>query len=454
MLRTLELIDVGPAPRLRIDLGSRLNVFAGDNGLGKSFVLEILWWALSGTWAGQPGWPRLDAKTPEIAVEVERTLASSFLDERSTNVESDGAVLRLKSGFDFSRQEWSNFPFHFSREPAPTLVFFARSDGSFGVWDPARNHYKLRPQGKIGINDVEAASNPATFRRPPAYQFSGRDLWDGLEDHDKTLCNGLIRDWVSWQQKQPLGAEGGEFDLLTKVLRELSPHPESVIRPTAPLRVFVDDTREFPTIDFGYGSVPVIHASAGMRRVLALAYLVVWSWHEHVAACRLLRREPVERVVFLMDEIENHLHPSWQRRIVGALMTVLNGLSPAMKSQVFLTTHAPLVMASLEPLFEPEQDKLFVFDLDTKSRSVSLEELPWAKQGDATDWLTSPTFDLRQARSIEAEKVIEDAEALMLGNEPAGLKTRRTIDAELRRVLPGDDPFWPRWIGAGEEPAA
>ena len=30
MLRTLELVDVGPAPRMKIDFGERLNVFAGD----------------------------------------------------------------------------------------------------------------------------------------------------------------------------------------------------------------------------------------------------------------------------------------------------------------------------------------------------------------------------------------------------------------------------------------
>jgi hypothetical protein len=30
-----------------------------------------------------------------------------------------------------------------------------------------------------------------------------------------------------------------------------------------------------------YGPVPVTQAAAGMRRVLALAYLLVWTWEEH-----------------------------------------------------------------------------------------------------------------------------------------------------------------------------
>lgn len=457
MLRSAELIDVGPASRLKIDLGSRLNVFAGDNGLGKSIVLEILWWTLTGTWAQLPAWPRAGSVTPEIAVEIDRIAGETFLDVAGRD---DVAVaadsLRLCSRFDFAKQEWENFPLHYSREPLPTLVLFARANGSFAVWDPARNHYKQRPQGRWGISDVETSANPALLRRPPAYVFDSNTLWDGLEAHGKTLCNGLIRDWVSWQQK-PAGGEEREFDMLARMLAALSPHPDApgeIIRPGAPVRVFVDDTRDFPTIDFGYGDIPVIHASAGMRRILALAYLVVWTWREHVAASRLLRREPVDRIVFLMDEVENHLHPAWQRRITGAIVNVLEGLSPAMRVQAALTTHAPLVLAALEPIFDPERDRFFVFDLNPATRTVSLEEKPWVKHGDATDWLTSPAFNMVEARSVEAEIAIEDAEALMRGDEPATFKTRGAIDAELHRVLSDDDVFWARWIGAGGEPRA
>jgi len=162
----------------------------------------------------------------------------------------------------------------------------------------------------------------------------------------------------------------------------------------------------------------------------------------------------VNQIVFMMDEVENHLHPTWQRRIVPALLTVLSGLAPSMQVQALLTTHAPLVLASLEPLFDPEQDRFFLFDLDAGTGTVTLAEAPWAKQGDAVDWLTSPAFKLEQARSVEAERAIEDAEALMRGSEPSAFKTRAAIDAELHRVLGGDDPFWARWIGGGAQPAS
>jgi hypothetical protein len=285
------------------------------------------------------------------------------------DVEFMDAAARLRSKFDFDKQEWANLPLHFAEAPLPAMVIFVRADGSFAVWDPARNHYKLRPG--------EVAANPALLRRPPVYIFGTKDLWNGLEDHGKVLCNGLIRDWVSWQQKAaPGGAEESEFDRLRRILVLLSPHPDrpkEILRPGHPWRVFVDDTRDFPTIDAGYGPVPVIHVSAGMRRILGLAYLIVWSWREHLAASRLLRRPPVNHVVFMMDEVESHLHPTWQRRIGRALLTVLEGLAPSMRVQALLTTHAPLVLASLEPLFDAGQDRFFVFELDAETGTVTLD---------------------------------------------------------------------------------
>jgi hypothetical protein len=348
---------------------------------------------------------------------------------------------RLRSKFNFVDQMWSALgPLQYSARPIPSIVVYARADGGFAVWDPARNHHWLRRGGDV--------ANPNGVRRSQFYSFSAESLWNGLEVHGKTLCNGLIRDWVSWQ-RQPDPTNEGEspFSLLRSTLAALSPHSNDEherIRPGQPVRLFIDDSREFPTIDFGYGSIPVIHASAGMQRILGLAYLLVWAWREHIEASKLLRKEPVSQILFLMDEVETHLHPQWQRRLVPSILKVFEGLRSSMQAQLFLTTHAPLVLASLEPLFNPQIDKSFVFDL--KNGSVQLNELPWFKRGDAVDWLTSDAFQLEQARSIEAEMAIEDAERFMRGEEPKLHKTRDEIDRELHRVLGGDDIFWPRWI--------
>ncbi len=46
--------------------------------------------------------------------------------------------------------------------------------------------------------------------------------------------------------------------------------------------------------------------------------------------------------ILLIDEIENHLHPTWQRRVIPAL------LEHFPKLQIFATTHSPFVVAGLK----------------------------------------------------------------------------------------------------------
>ena len=71
MLRALHLKDVGPAARFDLERGERLNVLTGDNGLGKSFILDVAWWALTGTWVKRPVLPRRGKEeTAEMRAEV------------------------------------------------------------------------------------------------------------------------------------------------------------------------------------------------------------------------------------------------------------------------------------------------------------------------------------------------------------------------------------------------
>ena len=50
MLERLELENVGPAPEMMLNLAPRMNLITGDNGLGKSFLLDVAWWALTRKW--------------------------------------------------------------------------------------------------------------------------------------------------------------------------------------------------------------------------------------------------------------------------------------------------------------------------------------------------------------------------------------------------------------------
>ena len=412
MLESLKFENVGPAPSLEIDFKERLNFLAGDNGLGKTFLLDVAWWALTRTWARLPVVPHLPPAMPSIRYQYQTKTEAPFV---------------FSSTFDRESEEWS---IKQGCPPIPGLVIYAQVDGGFSVWDPARNYWKK--------DDPE---------RPRSYLFTAQQVWEGND-----LCEGLIRDWASWQRE-----DGEAFAQLKSVLRALSSSHIEQLEPGPLRKISLDDPKRYPTLKMPYGQdVALIHASAGMRRVVAMAYLLVWTWQEHLDACKLRGDTPAKEIILLIDEVEAHLHPQWQRRVVPALLDVMETLTGEhdAKTQLIAATHSPLVLASIEPLFDEDRDGLFLLDIkplrdEPKEQRVTLKEQPWAKQGDIVNWLVSDTFGLQQGRSLDAEKAIEAAEAWMRDDKnalPKNLNTENDIHAELKRTLAGHDSFWPRWI--------
>ncbi len=414
MLKELHLENVGPAPKFDVEFGPRLNLFTGDNGLGKTFLLDIAWWALTNTWINGP----VRGQRPKGV-------------EPCISFRLSGSRKLWQSRFAFADQFW---PRDLTSLPKSGLVIYMRVDDGFSVWDSARTPSIIK-QEKL------------QFLLDPSYDFTLDTLWNGLRVEDRLLCNGLIADWVKWQY-QPEQNETSPFQLLKRVIEQLSPHPDEWMKPGKPTRISIKDVRDIPTVDLPYGNVPITDISAGMKRILSLAYLLIWTWYEHIQASALRNQEPANKLVLLIDEVESHLHPQWQRSLLPTILELGKIIQPRLKTQIIAATHSPLVMASVEPYFKETQDRLFLLELE--ERNVTLNQMPWAKQGDAINWLTSETFGLKQARSREAEAAIEAAEALMRNEDmsayPRRLRSRKQIDKALRTLLPGHDPFWPRWL--------
>lgn len=428
MLKNLHIKHVGPAPELELEFGRRLNLLTGDNGLGKSFLLDIAWWALTRRWPAELN-PRLASGYMARPKPGAKASIDFSFSTKSNRTES------YHSTFDRKEQAWTG---RAGRPANPGLVLYAQVDGSFAVWDPARNYWQKK--GNIDVQD-----------RPPAYVFSPKEVWDGLQgENGEWLCNGLIRDWASWQREAKL-----EFDLLESSINDLSPAYHETLSVGPLTRISLSDVRDIPTIVTDYGEeTPIIFASAGVRRIITLAYLLVWTWVEHYKACGLLDEEHAFQVIFLIDEIEAHLHPRWQRSIISSLLNLVAVFAQPLKPgkqpqiQIITATHSPLVMASVEPLFDSKQDAWF--DLDLEDSQVVLTRRDFQRHGGASSWLMSEAFDLKSERSIEAEQVLEEAAVAM--SDPNFTKAQaKKLHKKLLGVLGDTDPFWVRWRFVAEK---
>ncbi len=412
LLRSLEIHQIGPAASFRYEPGDRLNIVTGDNSLGKTFLLDIIWWSLTGNWCKYQALPRMDVpkQKPKISFEV--------------------SVGPRKIQPVIAEYAWRNQKWHTTskRESVAGLVVYSRFDGAYAVWDPAR---------------VELENDSGAIKE---VIFSPSDVWDGVRSTgprgtEQWLCNGLILDWVRWQTS---GEDYQErFDALVACLAALSPAEHEPLTPGKPLRRFPLGARETPTLALPYGEVPIQLASAGIQRVVALAYILVWAWHEHMALVAAMRTQPQRRIVLLIDEVEAHLHPRWQRVMVPALMDVVGKLSEEASAQIHLATHSPMILASAEPVFDEAHDKLF--HLRLQGTDVTLDELPFVKRGRSDFWLLSDVFGLDHPRSVPASRAIEDAKNLQMVELP-DVSSVAEVHSRLVEHLAPDDEFWPRWI--------
>ncbi|HSK01994.1 MAG TPA: ATP-binding protein [Kofleriaceae bacterium] len=425
MLHSLHLKNVGPAPEMRMDLAPRLNLITGDNGLGKSFLLDVAWWALTRRWP----------------IELNRKMTSGYVARPrdpgkkasiSLKVTSKSGVVEYTSQYAPRDEAWTGKA---GRPWNPGLVIYAHADGSFSVWDPARNYWKKR--GNIDVQE-----------RLPGYVFSPKEVWDELkvdvDGRETIVCNGLIRDWASWIREK-----GEDAALMEDILGALSPseEPDDLLRPGPLVRVSIDDPRDIPSLRTAYAeSVPILHASAGVRRITALAYMLLWSWREHGIAAERLGERRTSRVVMLIDEIEAHLHPRWQRSILRSVLNLAGSLHKLATVQLIAATHSPLVLASAEPLFDSDQDAWFDLDLEKakSGRFAMLRKREFVRQGDASAWLRSVAFDLKEARSLEAEQAISSALELAKSPRPSKAEIER-VEGMLRGSLGDTDRFWMRW---------
>lgn len=116
------------------------------------------------------------------------------------------------------------------------------------------------------------------------------------------------------------------------------------------------------------------------------------------------------RGIVMVDEIDLHLHPEWQRTVVPVLANALPNI------QFIFTTHSPLVVGSLT------SQNLFVLALEDDATVI--KRLPEKVQGKSAEQiLLSPYFGLESTRAAStAAQLNELARNAVTGNTDAALE--------------------------------
>jgi hypothetical protein len=147
----------------------------------------------------------------------------------------------------------------------------------------------------------------------------------------------------------------------------------------------------------GHLTVPLRTFSQGTLSTVAWVGTLVRRLIDRFGDAEDLAHTPA---LVIVDELDAHLHPEWQRHIAPRLREALP------RVQVIATTHSPLIVGSLEP------GEVVTLHRNAHGDGRAVHP-PRFRGWRADQILTSPAFGLDTSRDAESERAVEQYEELL-----------------------------------------
>lgn len=139
-----------------------------------------------------------------------------------------------------------------------------------------------------------------------------------------------------------------------------------------------------------------------------------------------------EHGVVLVDEIDLHLHPRWQRSVVEQIRATFPNL------QFIVTTHSPFVAQDMRP-----SDKIIVLERNGKNAPVTARSEPGFVADWSADQIFAALFGLKEGTRGEAAIKAEARYQTLLDADTNGnLSQTRRAELERLRALVDAVPSW------------
>ncbi len=386
------------------DLPSQWTVLIGNNGTGKTTLLECL-----------IAFDPIESPVSETDVIIRAMHWRAVNgDTHLLRIEHEGEAelqLRYELGSPLRTKKRGS-------ESHCVALGLSEARGSVGFADKIRTptfyaYGAGRRMGNASLSDESVSDATASLLDDKA-DLRNAEEWLLKLDYSATKSNGNS---VKSRQKQ-------RFEQARELLIDILPDV-SDIRVTTPSEVRPQPRVEFKTED---GWIPL--------RWVGYGYQTLIAWVVDFAS-RMVERYPKHKdplaqpAVVLVDEIDLHLHPKWQR----SLMTYLSERFP--NTQFIVTAHSPIFVQAAKDA------NLVVLRRDKKKKYVVIDNSPEAIQGWRIDQiLTSDLFGLKSARPPEVEAALRERTKLIEKGSLSGKEKKRLVQLESQVAdLPTGETF-------------
>lgn len=344
-LAQLRVHEVGPFVDFSLDFPSgpdndlaEVHIFTGPNGSGKSTLLAAIS-ALFTVW-------------PIGAKELERLSRSEF-SSIAAEIDANGGELRLGPGDNAVYNPivvgWGRLVLSLPKESwamGALISLVRQSTGhsapvAFGVLA-----YSAAKQFRTGI--IESYDAPSAVESRRAASFFGREPNDSAV---QWLANTLTN--ISLAKTDGDTAAAATYEAsINAICHAVS----AVVGASFALKL---NRKPLEVMAVWAGqSIPVAQLPDGLKSVLSLLADISMR----LDAMNWERAESISKrpFVLLLDEIDVHLHPKWQRQIVSVLQRSFPN------AQIFVSTHSPFVVASVSDAW--------VYTLDPSKSQATAEK--------------------------------------------------------------------------------
>jgi len=385
-----------------------VNVIVGENGTGKTALLNALAVGAGSFFLG------VDDKSgraidPDDAHRIpEATDSAATAPVYPVELSFEGSVFGESLRWARTRGSRTGKTTHASAAALSKVVLDhtrARRDAPVEVWPLIAYHGTERRW--VQMRSTASAQTKATPPRRSAY----KNCLAAASDERRFLDWFKAMEWVAFQEKE----EPVALRVVREALQALVPGCVDLrYRPKEGELVAVfEDGRRMPTAMLSDGFA----AMFGLTADLAWRCAVL---NPHLGA-RAAQETPG---VVLIDEIDLHLHPNWQKRVVDDLRRRFP------RVQFFLTTHSPFIVQSLR-----------AGEVIALSGPAHLDEAPF-KQGieDVAEGILGVADVARSERFREMEGAAKNFLATLEGErnpEALAVARRHYLDLATRFA---DDP--------------
>ncbi len=403
-LRSVEIENYRAIKHLELSLDERLTVFHGDNAHGKTSVLSAI----------AVGLGYIPTLLPMVSgIGFQGT-------DRRRSAKSVRVLLETMDGVVWERQEGRPRSYQAGESASVgvrslrdkiTDIVKAEEEGReadlpiFAFYDADRGRFDV-PRRRSGFD-----------RELPRYAALAEALSARIEFRD-------FFEWFKAKEDEELRVQKRDPNVVSRELQAVRTAITSMIPSASQPRIEFGPLRFMVSIRSESGAqedLALDQLGGGYRVMLAL----VADLARRMAQGNPHRESPCTcEAIVLIDEIDLHLHPAWQQRVLDDLLRTFPN------TQFVVSTHSPQVLTSVKPEL--------IVELSRENGSVVAGYTTAATYGaEAGDVLASVMGVRTRPENNDFVKRL-DQYLRLVGDEEGDFKAAQALRAELDAISPRD----------------